>query len=240
LHIAWGRGGLLLVYDIDSPKGSLRVLRSGGVYQSASFLGERRFDLPFAYLEAFDHVFEMAQPVRDLLLIGGGGYAYPKHVLTERPDVHLDVVELHPTCTRLARRYLFLDELEQRAGDRLCIYHDDGKRFVAAATKRYDAIIDDAFRGESPDATMNEKDGLSHVKAALGPGGCYLVNLVASRGTQDYENAVHVLRQAFSHVWVLDAIDQELGGASNYLLVASDAEHPFTDVVEHQIGSIVS
>ena len=98
LHIA--RGGLrpALVYTVDGPDGEpVRVLSSGGVFQSATYLGKRRMEPVFEYYHAFGRVLEgVAAPSPRVLVVGGGGFAVPKLVRALRPAASIDVVEIDP------------------------------------------------------------------------------------------------------------------------------------------------
>ena len=94
----------------------------GGVYQSASYVGERWAEPVFAYYRAFDDVFEAEDAMRDayghgisrMLMLGGGGFAYPKFALMSHEGLRMDVIEYDGEITRLARRWFYLDELERK------------------------------------------------------------------------------------------------------------------------------
>lgn len=80
----------------DEGGDEVRVLVQGGVYQSASYVGERWAEPVFAYYRAFDDVFEAEDAMRDayghginrMLMLGGGGFAYPKFALMSRELAH--------------------------------------------------------------------------------------------------------------------------------------------------------
>ena len=75
------RFGEATVYTMPDEDGSLvRMLNVGGVLQSATYTDERWAVCPFAYLRAFDHLFEAADlsaprplTVGRVLMIGGAG-----------------------------------------------------------------------------------------------------------------------------------------------------------------------
>ena len=77
------------------------MLVQGGVYQSASYVGERWAEPVFAYYRAFDDVFEAEGAMRDayghgidrMLMLGGGGFAYPKFALMSHESLRMDVIE---------------------------------------------------------------------------------------------------------------------------------------------------
>ena len=82
LQVARTRNGLARVKRVHDEGGDeIRVLVQGGVYQSASYVGERWAEPVFAYYRAFDDVFESEDAMRDayghgidrMLMLGGGG-----------------------------------------------------------------------------------------------------------------------------------------------------------------------
>ena len=124
LQVARTRNGLARVKRVHDEGGDeIRVLVQGGVYQSASYVGERWAEPVFAYYRAFDDVFEAEDAMRDayghgidrMLMLGGGGFAYPKCALMSHEGLRMDVIEYDGEITRLARRWFYLDELEHAA-----------------------------------------------------------------------------------------------------------------------------
>ena len=66
LQVARTRNGLARVKRVHDEGGDeIRVLVQGGVYQSASYVGERWAEPVFAYYRAFDDVFEAEDAMRD-------------------------------------------------------------------------------------------------------------------------------------------------------------------------------
>ena len=150
LHRVALADGQAQVFCVRSASGAeVRVLQTGGVWQSATYLDDRRFEPVFAYYRAFDHMFEAARTggvvVRRALMLGGGGFAYPKHALTTWPDLRMDVVEIDPAIVRAARDYFFLDELEERLAreaaatgenaSRLRVITLDGRAYLEACAR---------------------------------------------------------------------------------------------------------
>lgn len=179
LRIVCTVGGWAFVRTLRGPAGErVRVLSQGGVYQSASYVGARRSEPVFAYIEAFDAVFAAegalcaatGHGVERVLALGGGGFSWPKHALTSHLGFSMDVVETDPVVVAAARRWFFLDELERRVGGRLHVIETDGRAFLeeraariagleadmtlTAGAKpdalRYDAIVNDNFIGGEP------------------------------------------------------------------------------------------
>lgn len=246
-HAARTGAGMALVYTRPGPDGSpVRVLRQGGVFQSATYLDERRFEPVFAYQRAFEVVLGEGEPTPDrshrVLAIGGGGFAWPKLALTSHADLAMDVVEVDTAVVEVARRWFFLDELEARAGSRLNVVVGDGRAFVEgpdAAPACYDAIVNDAFSGGEPVYALATVEAAHAIKRRLVPDGVYAVNVVSRDGGADVtflRDEVATLLQAFSHVHVLTVEDDDWAGEDNYLVIATDGDAAYPDAIAFDEG----
>ena len=162
LQVARTRNGLARVKRVHDEGGDeVRVLVQGGVYQSASYVGERWAEPVFAYYRAFDDVFEAEDAMRDayghgisrMLMLGGGGFAYPKYALVSHEGLRMDVIEYDGEITRLARRWFYLDELERAVGDRLRVITAEARSYLGVTSvghRRYDVVVSDCFGGAEP------------------------------------------------------------------------------------------
>lgn len=254
LHLRRTAFGPALVCTVPAEDGRpVRVLRLGGVYQSATYLDEDRFYPPFAYYRAFERIFEAESDgfaVKRALMLGGGGYAWPKWALVRHPDLRLDVVEMDAAVTDIARRWFFLDELAEAVGfdawtldkagtprpaggslhgpRRLGLVQGDGRAFLDAFDERrprYDAVVNDTFAGKSPVMALSTVEAAQAAKRALSPGGVYAANVVSREEGSDLSflrAVVGTLRAVFAHVWIVPCSDEDFGGEDNYLVVASD------------------
>lgn len=239
----FGEASIYLIPDENGQ--DVRVLAVDGVLQSATYLDERWALCPFEYLRGFDHLFEAAKshPIERVLMIGGAGFAWPKQLLTQHRDVKLDVVEIDKTMVKIAREFFFLDRLEtlladQGRADDLRIFIEDGEEFLQRNTAAlYDAIIIDAFAGREDASFFKSDEGISAAKHLLAPGGLLMFNCVIEYTGDDMYRLYHFvesLREHFAQVSVIDASDDQFGGAENYLVVASDATYPFTNVIPYE------
>lgn len=244
--------GMALVFSVEGDDGEpVRVLNVGGMYQSATFLDDRYTELVFSYDKLFDRMFDAPIPIDRVLMIGGGGYAYPKHFIASVPDAHLDVVEIDPMVTQIARRYFFLDRLieeyETERTGRLGLIAADGRAYlddlacrladgdVRPADKdvpcaRYDVVLNDSFRGKTPAASLTTLEAAQSVHACLNPGGLYLSNVVAAlEGDQArfMRAIVATLKQVFAHVYVVPCGVDELADRDNNVVIATDGEYAF-------------
>lgn len=245
-HVAHTAGGFAFVRTRRLADGSLaRVLRQGGVYQSATYLDDRRFEPVFAYQRGFSVVFDAEDAMRAasghgisrVLALGGGGYAWPKYALTEHPDLAMTVVEIDSEVTSLARRLFFLDELEHIAGARLQLVCDDGRTVLerdAAEGTTFDVIVNDTFSGAEPVRGLATVEAMRAARACLTPGGIYITNVVSRGEGTDVtflRDVVATLSAVFAHVWVLPVTEELFAGEDNYLVIASDAAYAWPDAI---------
>ena len=185
----------------------MRLLLVDGAMQSAQYLDPLRPDeLAFEYMREFEWAFRLHPSAQRVLLIGGGGFAYPRFFLKQYPEKSIDVVELSPTIVEVARDYFGLRALEAQYSDRLRVIVGDGHRYLEklsatfAATDasvrvanagdreahtaaeedslRYDAILNDAYIGYKSSASMQASAQLFH--QCLTDGGLYAANMVTA------------------------------------------------------------
>lgn len=104
--------GPAVVCTMTGPDGrAVRLLLVGRSVQSATYVDEEyRAEPVFDYYLAFDLMFDAKPDIERVLMVGGGGYAYPKHIIATRPEVHMDVVEIDPAITRIALTDFYLAE----------------------------------------------------------------------------------------------------------------------------------
>jgi len=116
-------------------------------------------------------------PEPRVLVIGGGGYTFPRYAMEALPESHVDVVEIDPKVTRVAREHMGLKDYPH-----LRAVHMDGRQYVAerAAPGSYDLVVQDAVNDLSVPAHLMTKEYNDAVKAALKPGGAYLLTIIDS------------------------------------------------------------
>lgn len=236
IRLSSGWGLVRRVRDFDGEP--VRALQIGGVYQSATYLDERRMEPVFSYYRAFDHAFTLRPDTRRVLIIGGGGYAWPKHVLATCDDVSLDVVEIDASVTEAARRWFFLDEAMALHPGRCRLITGDGRAVLEAgavsAGGPYDAIVLDAFEGAEPVRALATVEAARVVRANLASDGLALANVVSAEAGADIEflrDIVASFAEVFAHVHVIPCEDDPFAVEDNYLLVATDAEWPAPDAI---------
>jgi MFS family permease len=137
-----------------------------------------------------------------VLVIGGGGYTFPRYAMEEVPGTRLDVVEIDPGVTRVAREHLGLKDYSG-----MNIEHLDGRQYVAERAPRhaYDLFVQDAVNDLSVPAHLLTKEYNDAVKAVLKPAdGVYLLTVIDSlEHGRLWKSAMRTLGQTFDHVALL-------------------------------------
>ncbi len=149
-----------------------RLMMIGNENSSAMFLNHD--DLVFQYTKYYRLVGHFRPDIQSALMLGGGGYSYPKDYLKRLPKATLDVVEIDPALTDLARKHFALED-----NDRLKIYHEDGRIFINATGNKYDAVFVDVFKSlRVLPYQLTTREAVRKIYDALSDDGVVLVNMI--------------------------------------------------------------
>ena len=205
--------------------------------ESASFIDESKcYDLVFDYTKFYDLMFNSKIEIKDTLMIGGAGYSYPKYFISKFKDKNMDVVEIDPKVTEIAKKYFFLDKLisdyNLEQNKRLNLFNDDGRTFLNNNIKKYDAILNDSFSGNVPAKTLTTKEAVQMIHNYLNDGGVYLTNVISSidgNNSKFLKAEVLTLKNVFKNVYVFPCNDvNDIDKIQNNMVVACD-EQLFTE-----------
>lgn len=107
--------------------------------QSAMFMDGD--ELVFDYARYYHLIRHFKPDFQNTLIIGGAGYSIPKEYLRRYDNAKIDVIEIDPQMTEIAREFFRLED-----NPRLDIVHQDGRVFLnRAESGKYDAVLMDAF-----------------------------------------------------------------------------------------------
>jgi predicted membrane-bound spermidine synthase len=114
-----------------------------------------------------------------VLCIGMGIGIVPRDLA--RDGVSVDVVEINPAVVPLAERYFDLDPKMFR------LFFGDGRYFLNQCARKYDAVLLDAFLGESTPSHLMSREAFSAIRRVLKPEGVLVINTFVEFGaTRDY------------------------------------------------------
>jgi spermidine synthase len=140
--------------------------------QSAVFLDS---DEPVLHYSRFYHLMRFLKPdFQRTLMIGGAGFTFPREYLSTYPQATIDVVEIDPRMTDIARNYFRLKD-----DPRLRIIHEDGRAFLnRAPATGYDVVLVDAFSSLfNVPYQLTTIEAVRHIDRVVGDNGVVLVNV---------------------------------------------------------------
>lgn len=219
------------VYDFtaSSTGQATRLLGINNESQSAMFLGSDA--LAYEYTKYYHLIKHFVPGFKNVLMLGGGGYSYPKDFLRQYPEATMDVVELDPGVTELAKRYFGLPE-----NPRLTIYAQDGRVYLNTASRHYDAILGDAFGAScSVPYQLTTRETAQKSYALLNDNGVVIMNIISAihGGQGAFLRAEYATyKSVFPYVYLFPVSDPPNGEkVQNIMLVAlkSKQEPNFTD-----------
>ncbi|MBK7394010.1 MAG: fused MFS/spermidine synthase [Chloracidobacterium sp.] len=205
---------------------AIRVLTTDPyAIQSAIFLDS---DEPALEYGRFYHLARHFKPAfRDVLVVGGAGYSTPKEFLRRYDNVRLDVVEIDPRMTDIAREHFRLKDDPQ-----LNIIHEDGRMYLNRADAgRYDVILMDAFGSMfTVPFQLTTVEAVQKIHNSLTDDGVVIFNLgssITGPGSGFFRAEMATYRSVFPNVFVFkvrtDRTDESL---QNLIIVALKSSEP--------------
>lgn len=230
------------VVDVHDASGApVRVLEVDGTWQSATYLDDSWCELVFPYHRLFARAMgAMGRRPQRVLMLGGGGYAFPKYLVAHDPDARADVVEVDPAVSRLARDYFLLGRLDQMSpgsSSRIRTFNTDGRAFLDgdAGLPRYDVVANDCFGALLPTRSLATLEGARAARGRLARDGIYVANVVSAlegERSRLLRDVTRTLGEVFSHVYVIPCSTDEPDVEDNNVVVASDAPLELEGVLE--------
>ena len=168
--------------------------------QSGMFTGSD--ELVFDYAKYYHLIAHFKPDFQNTLMIGGAGYSFPKEYLKTYPQAKIDVVEIDPQMTEIAKKYFRLKE-----NPRMRIFHQDGRVFLNHnESKKYDAVLMDAFGSLfSVPFQLTTIEAVKEIDRVLKDNGVVIFNLGAAlKGDMSrfLQAEVATYRQVFPQVFI--------------------------------------
>jgi predicted membrane-bound spermidine synthase len=189
--------------------------------------------LEYGYLRAFHEIVRETarrRPDFRLLFIGGGGYTLPRLVERDHPQARIDVVEIDPDVTRVARQWFGVSRTT-----RIHTVNEDARWFAMRHAEEgvYDAILIDAFNDLSVPYHLTTRELTARLEQLLRPGGVVAANVI-----DDFERGrflpayVRTLQSVFGETnvaLVLELEEDKRSDRSTFVVVGSRSLPPFVD-----------
>lgn len=236
--------GNVTIYNGKYNNEEVRYLNIDSGYESATFIDEsKKYELVFKYSKYYDYMFDANVEINNVLLIGGAGYSYPKYYISHFENRNIDVVEIDSRVTEIAKEYFYLNDLIEDydliSNKRLNLINDDGRTYLNNNQKKYDAILNDAFSGETPARTLTTYEDIVNTKKSLNENGLYLTNIISSlegENSKFLRAEVNTLKQVFKNVYIIPCNDVDVYTIGNNMVIATDDDIYYKDSYDLQLG----
>lgn len=163
--------------------------------------------------------------LHEVMCIGLGVGIVPMELATN--GARVDVVEINPTVVPIAEKYFHMQP------DKLNLFIEDGRYFLNRCTNRYDAVLLDAFLGDSPPSHLMTREAFASIRRVLKPGGVLVINSFASFDAgRDFlgTSLARTLNDIFGNVRV--------HGISGHNTMFVAAAHPLTPLREPDLDDV--
>ncbi len=204
------------IYDVQG-RSPYRMMQINESFDSAMYLTTDR--LANRYTQFYDLGRHFKPDFKHALMIGGAGYSYPKEYLKKYAPATIDVVEIDPEITELARKYFGLVD-----DPRLRIIHEDARTYLNRTKEEYDLIFGDAYKSGSVPFQLTTVEAARKMHGALSSDGVVVLNLISSIEGENgrfLRAEVATFKTVFPHVLVYptDRLE-DAAGIQNVMLVA--------------------
>ena len=234
--------GKVVIYNTKQGDNIYRHMMIDKGNESATYIDEEKcYNLTYEYTKFYDLMFEASIEIKDCLMIGGAGYSYPKYYISNYTEKNMDVVEIDEDVTRLAKEYFYLDKLieeyDLENNKRLNIITEDGRTYLNRNTKKYDAILNDAFSGSEPAETLTTIEAVQKIHDSLNPNGVYLTNIISAldeNNSKFLKAEVNTLKQVFKNVYIVPCNNNgsDSKKIQNFMVVATDDTLELNNTIE--------
>lgn len=213
----------ILEQEKDFPLSTYRIMGINAENHSSMYL--YRDELANRYTEFFHLARHFVPGFQTTLMLGGAGYSFPKEYLRVYPDATIDVVEIDPGVTELARQYFRLTD-----DPRLNIIHQDARHYLNHGEAKYDVILSDVFGSRySVPFHLTTMEAVNQLSNRLKDDGVVIVNLISGitgENSRYLSAQYHTFAQVFPHLYLF-VVDPGTPSdqIQNLILVASKSSH---------------
>jgi len=159
---------------LDQRDGSIRYYLNDNLIQNTYDSTRKQSASAFTFLLA-----ELARAyvtnINDVLCIGLGVGIVPRDFVAH--GARVDVVEINPAVVNVASRFFDFQP------EKVHLTIDDGRHFLNRCRKQYDAVVLDAFLGDSSPSHLLTREAFTSIRRVLRPGGALVINAFAELET---------------------------------------------------------
>lgn len=194
--------GYSLMYFYDSFGNKIRTLYSGSSHQSITYTNHLKNELFDSFTTLYTIADTHKENIESVLVLGGGGFSYPKYFISKYPNSTMDVVEIDDYMIEVAKEYFFLNDLYNeydKEHKRLQIFNDDALTFLIGKSKKYDSILIDLFIDNVPIYKIFDTDSVIRIKNSLNTDGIVVINYIITETDKEEGTCVRILNELKNH-----------------------------------------
>ena len=232
------------IYDAtDQATGKpIKFMRINNESSSAMYLDND--ELVFDYARFYRLAEHFTPGYRSALILGGAAYSYPKFFLEKYPEKTIDVVEIDPELTSLAKAHFRLKD-----NPRMKIFHEDARTFLNRAGNKYDVIFGDAYKSlYTIPWHLTTREAAQKTYDMLNDGGCVLLNIISSihgDASLFLQAELATYRSVFPYVYVFAVMnpdDEQMVQSTSLIAVKSriaplmeNADPELEEFLKHEV-----
>lgn len=191
------------------------------------------------YYNYYDLTFHYRPGIEKVLMIGGAGYIYPRYFLERYPDKYMDVVEIDPALTSIAREYFSLKE-----SPKLTSYHMDARNYIEETFSQYGAVLIDVFDSDiTVPFQLASYEAVKRYAEITDGEGIVIMNVIGGlEGVEGrFTRAQYTtFRSVFPYVSLYPRNPSDLTRFQNIMLVASKKKLPDYLSEEERVNEMLS
>jgi tetratricopeptide (TPR) repeat protein len=200
-------------------------------------------DLQYSYERIHAGVTHLLSQEKDklsVLVIGGGGYVFPRYIAKVWPGSRVDVVEIDPGVTRAAMEAFGLER-----DTTITTFTMDARNYVNQLSKQnrgqgqaqatlYDFIYEDALNDYSVPYQLTTKEFNDKIARMLTDSGAYMIELIDIYDSGLFVGSfVNTLEQTFAHVYVI-AESEPRSARNTFVIIAGKRELNLENIGEQK------
>ncbi len=205
-------------------------------------------DLQYDYEDLYAAITKTASRDRkqiSSLFLGGGGFVFPRYILSKYPGSHVEVAEIDPAVTRAAKRAFGL-----AADSSMKIYDLDARNHIddliarkrrGEATPAFDFVYGDAFNHYAVPFHLTTLEFVQKLDELMSPTGAYMQNILDIYEHGRFLGAVvNTVKKVFPYVYCYSTVDGKPSVGNNrrdtFVVVGSKVPLTTTDLGESVSG----
>lgn len=238
------------VYDTKWEDGKhVRIMAVENFLDSGMFLDSD--DLVFGYTKFFRLGDVFNKNMRRAAIFGGAAYSIPKDFVLRHKEAGIDVVEIDPKTTEIAKEFFNLNTEDPRIN----IFHQDARVFLNERSKnasdKYDVIYNDAFGSTcTVPFQLTTRESIEEVYELLNDDGIYVMNVISAISGEKsdfFKSEYKTIKERFENVYVFPVTfyaEVNSGENQNIVVIAAkndfDIDKIFKDNSDGEISEMLS